>query len=87
LTCTAIVAASVYTSTRRIRSTHCAARVSVVIAGKQDTRHHMRDTWEGFKIVWRREPRLVIAVVCYVLSGVLAVAQMVYALLTHDVVW
>jgi hypothetical protein len=41
----------------------------------------MRDTWEGCKIVWRREPLTVVAVVSAVLAGVLAIAQLLYALL------
>jgi hypothetical protein len=40
----------------------------------------MRDTWEGFKIVWRREPLMAIAVVAALTAGVLAIVQMLYSL-------
>lgn len=45
----------------------------------------MRDTWEGCKIVWRREPRLVVAAVAALTAGVLAIVQMLYTLVVNYV--
>jgi hypothetical protein len=42
----------------------------------------VRETWEGCKIVWRREPLMVVAVVTAVIAALLAIIQMFYALLT-----
>lgn len=35
----------------------------------------MRDTWEGAKIVWRREPLTCVAVVMALIAGVAAIIE------------